>query len=57
MKKTYIQPIVEFTEMQNENPLAISHNDAVGVGTGEKNGGLTNNRRGTWGDLWYEGEE
>ena len=51
-KKTYIAPTVEITEIETVAMLAAS----IGIDTnhGGSDEQLSNDRRGTWGNLWAE---
>ena len=56
-KKTYIAPQVEVTEMELVTMLASSPDPEVKVVDPNAEGGtgtdvLSNDRRGTWGNLW-----
>ena len=52
-KKTYIAPTVEITEIETVAMLAAS---IIGIDTnhGGSDEQLSNDRRGTWGNLWAE---
>lgn len=56
MKKTYIAPEIQVTEMEMESVLMSMSAPDLGVGDGGESGGgmegQTNDRRGTWGSLW-----
>ena len=57
-KKAYIAPQMEVTEIDTVQMLAASASD-IPVG-GDGNGGgdaLSNDRRGSWGNLWDDGEK
>ena len=57
-KKEYIAPQMEVTEIDTVQMLAASASD-IPVG-GDGNGGgdaLSNDRRGSWGNLWDDGEK
>lgn len=51
--KTYIKPELHIENLQTIDMLALSVKDSPAT-TGEV---LGNGRRGTWGNLWDEGEE
>ena len=48
----YIKPEILITELQPDTMLALS----VGIEQEENGSADTNNRRGTWGNLWGEDE-
>lgn len=56
MKKTYIAPEIQVTEMEMESVLMSMSAPDLGVGDGgDSQGGQygdANDRRGTWGSLW-----
>ena len=57
-KKAYIAPQMEVTEIDTVQMLAASASD-IPVG-GDGNGGgdaLSNDRRGSWGNLWDDDEK
>ena len=62
MKKEYIKPEVVVEEMLLENMLATSSGfiplepEKPGSGTGGGGKPRVNDRRGTWGNLWDNGE-
>ena len=54
MKKKYIAPAMDIVEIEAAEMLAVS---SVGYTDKEANNNyeaLTNNRRGSWGNLWRE---
>lgn len=53
MKKEYIKPEMELTLIETELPMALSF---VKDEPADDTDGLSNGRRGTWGNLWDEGE-
>ncbi len=53
MKKEYIKPEMELTLIETELPMAMS----IGEGEATDKDGLSHGRRGSWGNLWSEGEE
>ncbi len=54
MKKEYIKPEMELTLIETELPMALSKME----GEADPDGGAYGNgRRGSWGNLWSEGEE
>ena len=55
-RKTYIAPEIEIISIETIGMLAASAGDIPVVG-GEGGEILSNKRRGTWGNLWSEGEE
>lgn len=55
MKTEYIKPEVEITLLETEAMIASSPGIVDGEATG--NPALGNGRRGSWGNLWSEGEE
>ena len=52
-KKVYITPSMEVTEIATVEMLAAS----IGIVEGEGNEILSNDRRGSWGNLWDKGDE
>ncbi len=54
MKKEYIKPEMELTLIETELPMALSKVEGDADPDGEVYG---RGRRGTWGNLWSEGEE
>ena len=53
-KKVYIAPQMEFVDIEPMTIIATSTPN-IGIVRGEENGGdeiLSNDRRGTWGNLW-----
>ncbi len=55
MKKEYIKPEMELTLIEAEEMIASSLQDGkYENGDGDP---LSHGRRGTWGNLWSEGEE
>ena len=56
-KKAYIAPQMEVTEIDTVQMLAASASD-IPVGGGNGGGdALSNDRRGSWGNLWDDGEK
>ena len=58
-KKTYIAPQIEIADIELVTMIATSGTPEIGIvkpGTGEGSEGgteiLSNDRRGTWGNLW-----
>ena len=49
MKKKYIQPQIEVVEVETEKMLALSIRDEKADSDAEV---LSNEHRGTWGNLW-----
>ena len=59
MKKVYIKPTVETTELTSEVVMMVGSVNVVDPGTGGKfdsseDDQYSNRRRGTWGNLWAE---
>lgn len=54
MKKEYIKPSMEASEYVSEIIMNASSSIKIGEGTfdSSEDEQYTNNRRGTWGDLW-----
>ena len=53
MKKQYIKPEVNIEEILPVTMLAASNNGpSMGINPDEEVDAATNNRRGTWGNLW-----
>ena len=52
MKKQYIKPEVNVEEILPVTMLAASKTEGWDVTDGEVEEAATNNRRGTWGNLW-----
>lgn len=56
MKKNYVTPIVEVVEFETEALMLTASNETGSAGTGNGNAGsgpdLSNEHRGSWGDLW-----
>ena len=53
MKRTYVSPLVNSIEIENEEIIATSPNINIGIDKG--NGGteqLGNKQQGKWGDVW-----
>ena len=57
-KETYIAPQMEVIEIDTVQMLASSKPE-IGVGEDEKDAGQawSNDRRGTWGNLWDDGND
>ena len=58
--KEYIKPIVEIEELSTASLVAASLDPKIDSGKTEGGGthpDFARGRRGTWGDLWYDGEE
>ena len=57
-KKAYIKPSVEVIELESET-MMLSASNQVGVfeDETEEDAWMTNRRRGTWGNLWDDGEK
>ena len=54
-KKDYIKPQIEVVEMQVSQVLTASANDIPVGGDGQGGGdALSNDRRGSWGNLWSD---
>ena len=54
-KKEYIKPQIEVVEMQVSQVLTASANDIPVGGDGQGGGdALSNDRRGSWGNLWSD---
>ena len=51
MKKMYVAPTTDVTELELSSILAIS-GGTLTVGNQEADEELSNNRRGEWGNLW-----
>lgn len=59
-KNAYIAPQMEVIEIENASMLAASKpQPEIGVGEGSvgAGGAWSNDRRGTWGNLWDDGEK
>ena len=59
MKKEYIKPSVETTELTSEVMMLVGSVDVIDPETGGKfdssvDDQYSNRRRGTWGNLWAE---
>lgn len=57
MTKTYIKPEIEVLILEAQTQMmTASPNTPPGFGQGEADGSevLTNDRRGTWGNLWSD---
>ena len=54
MKKEYINPEMYIAMMETELPMALSYVDEEADSDETVHG---KRRRGTWGNLWYEGDE
>ena len=53
MKRTYVSPLVNSIEIENEEIIATSPN--INIGIDKENGGteqLGNKQQGKWGDVW-----
>ena len=55
-KKAYIAPQMEVTEIDTVQMLAASASD-IPVVDGEGSDILSNDRRGSWGNLWDDGND
>ena len=55
-KETYIAPQMEVTEIDTVQMLAASAGD-IPVVDGEGTDILSNDRRGSWGNLWDDGND
>ena len=55
-KETYIRPQIEVIEMELVTMVAASPGD-IPVVEGEGGEQLSNDRRGTWGNLWDDGND
>ena len=57
-KETYIAPQMEVIEIENASMLAASAENIPVGGDGQGGGSaLSNDRRGSWGNLWDDGEK
>ena len=52
MKKMYVTPTTEVTELELSSMLAISGGGTLTVSNQEADEELSNDRRGGWGNLW-----
>lgn len=52
----YVTPVVEVVELETETLMLTASSETGNAGTGSGNAGsgpeLSNEHRGTWGDLW-----
>ena len=55
MKKQYIKPELMVEELETIEMIAMSLNEEGGIEESLSTG--RNNRRGTWGNLWYTEQE
>ena len=56
MKKEYIKPELMVEELETIEMIAMSIEEGV-AGEGDQLSTGRNNRRGTWGNLWYTEQE
>lgn len=54
--KKYIEPSIKIKDIVVEASL-MSFSDGVGEPNESYNGGLSNSRRGQWGNLWHDDSE
>lgn len=56
MKKNYVTPVVEVAELETEALMLTASSETGNAGTGSGSAGsgpdLSNEHRGSWGDLW-----
>ena len=57
MKKQYVKPAIEAIEVEYESLMTTTSTETGETGTGDGTvgdeiPGLSNGRRGSWGDLW-----
>ena len=52
MKKMYVAPTTEVTELELSSMLAISGGGTLTVSNDAADAELSNDRRGEWGNLW-----
>lgn len=56
MKKNYVTPVVEVAELETEALMLTASSETGSAGTGSGSAGsgpdLSNEHRGSWGDLW-----
>ena len=54
--KAYIKPSLKVQNVVFESPMMDASKPTLG-GDANGNDGLTKGRRGTWGNLWYDGDD
>lgn len=55
MKTKYIKPEIEVVQIEAEPLMMMTSGEAqIGQGEATEEDGLTNRRRGTWGNLWSD---
>ena len=56
MKMEYIKPEMELTLIEGEVLMQSASRPGIGEGEADSSDGLSHGRRGSWGNLWDEGE-
>ena len=52
MKKEYIKPSIEATEIEAQMMMAASNDLFISDETTDANADMSNDRRGSWGNFW-----